>query len=140
MLDAAEAAVSFAANRTREHLDTDRMTVLAIIKCIEIIGEAASAISKEFQRVHPTIPWQDVIGMRRRPIHAYYDVNIEIAWQTIVDDIPPLITDLKKLLSLESGDGGHRAITSTLMKPCVSDLAPPPRARRIRSNVQAGRL
>lgn len=98
MLDAANDVVAFAANRERQNLDRDRMLTLSLVKCIEIIGEAASHVSKEAQAQYPQIPWMDIIGMRHRLIHAYYDINLDILWNTIVQDLQPLIAALKRIV------------------------------------------
>ena len=66
MLEAAEDAVNFAHDRMREDLDRDRMLALAIIKSIEIIGEAASKITEDFKSTHGNIPWDDIVNMRHR--------------------------------------------------------------------------
>lgn len=68
MLDAAREAMSFAQNKSRKSLDTDRKLVLALIKSIEIIGEAAANVTKESQNKYSHIPWQNIIGMRNRLI------------------------------------------------------------------------
>jgi len=94
-------AISFATGRQRDALDTDRMLALSLVKCIEIIGEAAGRISEEVRSRHSQIPWRDIVGMRHRLIHAYYDVNLDILWKTIVEDLPPLVTSLDGILSSE---------------------------------------
>ncbi len=77
MLDAAREARSFAAGKSRSDLDADRKLALAIIKDIEIIGEAASKVSQEARESHPAIPWLDIINMRNRLIHAYFDIDLD---------------------------------------------------------------
>ena len=99
MLDAAREAVSFAAGRSRADLDTDRMLVLSLVKCLEIIGEAANTVSASYRDEHSEIPWLDIIGMRHRLIHAYYDVNLDIVWRTVIGDLPPLIASLGGIVS-----------------------------------------
>lgn len=99
MLDAAREALSFATGKTRSDLDTDRMLVLSLVKSIEIIGEAASRVSLECRSECPAISWADVIAMRNRLIHAYFDINLDIVWQTVKEEVPPLIIDLEKVLS-----------------------------------------
>lgn len=101
MADAAREAVSFAQGRTRQDLDIDRMLVLALVQCIAIIGEAASRITAAFQQRHPQVSWTDIIGMRNRLIHAYFDVNLNILWNTVQDDLPPLMTQLEAILAAE---------------------------------------
>lgn len=99
MLDAASEAVSFAKGRSREDLETDRMLTLSIIKAIEMIGEAASKVSAESRQKHAEIPWADIVAMRNRLIHVYFDINLNVVWDTITDDLPPLIKALEAVLS-----------------------------------------
>lgn len=102
MLDAAKEALSFAKNKSRNDLSADRMLALSIVKSIEIIGEAASTVSKEFRENHKEIPWANIIAMRNRLIHVYFDIDLDRVWDTITDDIPPLIVALEKVISQES--------------------------------------
>lgn len=98
MLDAAKEAVSFSTGKSRSALDSDRMLVLALVKDIEMIGEAASKVSEETQAVYRDIPWPELIGMRNRLIHAYFDINLDIVWQTVVEDLPLLLSKLEVVL------------------------------------------
>ena len=98
MLNAAREAMSFSAGRSRSDLDTDRMLALSLVKCLEITGEAASRVSMVYQDRHPEIPWLDIIGMRHRLIHAYYDVDLDTVWQTVTGDLPPLIVSLERIV------------------------------------------
>ena len=79
MVDAAREAVSFAAGRTRGDLDADRQLVMALVKEIEIVGEAAARVSEATREHLPDIPWDELIGMRNRLVHAYLDVNLDMA-------------------------------------------------------------
>lgn len=101
MYDAAREAASFIEEEERASLDIDRKLVLALMKSIEIIGEAATKITKECQEDLPQIPWPNIIGMRNRLIHAYFDVNLEILWKTVTEDLSVLIDELEKILSLD---------------------------------------
>ena len=103
MLDAAREARSFTQGQSRKDLDVSRMLVLALVKDIEIVGEAVARVSEDVQRSHPDIPWSDIIGMRHRLIHAYFEINLDILWQTVVTDLPPLIASLEKVLPTEAG-------------------------------------
>ncbi len=103
MLDAAREARSFIQEQSRKDLDLSRMLVLALVKDIEIVGEAAARVSEDVQRSHPDIPWSDIVGMRHRLIHAYFEINLDILWQTVVTDLPPLIVSLEKVLPAEAG-------------------------------------
>jgi len=98
MLDAAREALAFAQGRSRADLDKDRMLVLALVKSIEIVGEAASKVSPETRLAVPGLPWSSIVGMRNRLIHAYFDIDLDRVWDTITDDLPPLITELERSL------------------------------------------
>ena len=98
MLDAVEEAMGFAQGRTRQDLEHDRMLVLALMKDIEIIGEAAYQVTQETRQSLPEIPWEDIIGMRHRLVHAYFDINLDILWATVQEDLPALLTILRKVL------------------------------------------
>ncbi len=103
MLDAAREAQSFAQGQTRKDIDSSRMLVLALVKDIEIVGEAATRVSEDVQRSHPEIPWPDIIGMRHRLIHAYFEINLDILWETVTTDLPPLIASLENIVPTEAG-------------------------------------
>jgi len=98
MLDAASEAVGFTRDRTREDLETDRMLVLSLVKEVEIVGEAAHQVSEATREQLPAIPWADIVGMRNRLVHAYFDLNLEVLWRTVRHDLPPLIAALVRVL------------------------------------------
>jgi uncharacterized protein with HEPN domain len=98
MLDSASEALHFAAGRTRADLDSDRMLALALMKDVEIIGEAANRVSLQFRDTHPQIPWRDAIDMRNLFVHIYFAIDLDILWSTVVNDLPPLLTELQKLV------------------------------------------
>ncbi|TKJ41303.1 hypothetical protein CEE37_05090 [candidate division LCP-89 bacterium B3_LCP] len=98
MLDAAHEAVSFIQDKTLRTLHSDRKLTLALIKSIEIIGEAASKVTEETRNDLPHIPWSSIINMRNRLIHAYFDINLDILWKTVIEDLPPLIHDLEEVV------------------------------------------
>lgn len=99
ILDAAREAVSFAANKERKDLDDNRMLVLSLVKLIEIIGEAASKVTDDTRKKYAEIPWSNITAMRNRLIHVYFDIDLDRVWDTIVDDLPPLIDSLEKQIS-----------------------------------------
>lgn len=101
MLDAAREALSFVKGRSRGDLDHDRLLVLGLVKAIEIIGEAAYQVSEGTRTKLPDIPWEDIIGMRHRLVHAYFDINLDILWRTVQDDLPPLVSALESALTEE---------------------------------------
>lgn len=98
MLDAACEALSFAEGQRRADLDGNRMLALSLVKCIEIVGEAASRISQETQEEAPQVPWSDIVSMRNRLIHAYFDIDLDRVWDTVEGDLPVLIAQLEDLL------------------------------------------
>lgn len=102
MLDRAKEAVSMLRGRAREELDHDRMLELALVRLVEIIGEAASCVTEKTRLQNPSIPWGQIVGMRNRLIHGYDRVDLQILWDTIQDDLPPLIRSLETSL----GDTG----------------------------------
>lgn len=101
MLDAAEEAIGFAQGGERKDLDQDRKLTLALIKDIEIIGEAAYQISDETRSRLPDIPWDDIVGMRHRLVHAYFDINLDILWKTVQEDLPLLAERLRYIVGME---------------------------------------
>jgi len=98
MLDAGRKAVSFAVGRSRLDLDDDAMFTFALMKAIEIIGEAAAKISGSSKEQLREIPWPLIVGMRNRLIHAYDDINLDLLWQTVTRNLPPLIEVLEKIV------------------------------------------
>ena len=101
MLDAAREAVSFTLGRTRSDLDTDRQLVLALVKDIEIVGEAGTRTTETTREQLPAIPWEEITGMRNRLVHAYFSINLDIVWQTVREDLPKLIALLEPLVPPE---------------------------------------
>ncbi len=102
MLEASREAVEFLKDQQRDVLNQDRKLALALVKDIEIIGEAASRVSEECQQNYAQIPWPQIIAMRNRLIHAYFEIDLEIVWKTVTEDLPPLIIELEKLIPPES--------------------------------------
>jgi len=95
MLEHARKAVTLAQGRNRENLDEDWIAALALVRLLEVIGEAAGRTSREEQTEHPEIPWAQIIGLRNRLIHGYDSVDMDILWQIVQYDLPPLITTLE---------------------------------------------
>lgn len=100
MLDHAREAVGMIAGKAPEDLSKERMLELALIRLVEIVGEAASRVSQTGQAKSPDIPWREVIGMRNRLIHGYDSVDLNVLWDTVELDLPPLITQLEKILQV----------------------------------------
>jgi uncharacterized protein with HEPN domain len=98
MLDAVSEALSFTKDKSREDLDDSRMLTLAIIKELEIVGEAASKLSSEFKTDQPHIPWGDIVGMRNRLTHGYFDIDLDRVWDTVIEDLVPLRDELVRIV------------------------------------------
>ena len=99
MLDACSEAGRFVAGRVRSDLESDRMLLFALIRCIEIIGEAASRVSDAGKAETPYIPWRSVIAMRNRLIHGYFDVDPNTVWITVTEELPALSRLLMRIVS-----------------------------------------
>lgn len=104
MLDAARQAVEFTRGRSRTDLDRDSMLVLALVKLVEILGEAATQVSHLGRANAPNLPWAEIVAMRHRLVHAYFDISLDILWQTVRQDLPLLIAALEELLGSEEKD------------------------------------
>ena len=78
------------------------MLVMAVLREVEIIGEAAAKLSEETRKAHAEVPWAKIIGMRHRLVHAYFDVDLDRVWDTIDSDLPALVTLLRPLLKAGS--------------------------------------
>ena len=82
------------------------MYALAIVRLLEIIGEAAKGVSESIRERYSDIPWSQIGGTRDRLIHGYFNVDYDIVWAVITKDLRPLITKLETTLSTESGEDG----------------------------------
>jgi uncharacterized protein with HEPN domain len=98
MLDASLEAIELAAERDGSQLEKDRTASLAIVRLVEIVGEAASKVSADTRAGLPEVPWREMLDMRNRVIHAYMDVDLDIVAATIRDDLPPLVDALRRAL------------------------------------------
>jgi len=101
MLLAAREALDFLGGVSAADFERDRMRQLAVIKCIEIIGEASAKVSEPFRVAHPEIPWRGMAGIRHRLVHGYSEIDVGRVWQTVVEDVPALIAAVEKLLPSE---------------------------------------
>ena len=101
MLLAAQAAVAYLKGMTWERFLEDRLLQTFVTHQVQIIGEAATNISPEFQQAHPEIAWARITGMRHKIVHDYRDVDLSIVWSTAVDALPRLINALEPLIPPE---------------------------------------
>ena len=98
MLDASLEIQQYVQSATREDLNRNSMLIHSLVRLFEIIGEAANQISDGLRGNTTDIPWFIIIGMRNRLIHAYFDINLDVVWSTSIEDIPLLITELRKFI------------------------------------------
>lgn len=101
MLDHALEAVAMIKGKTRADLNKDRQLNLALVRLLEIIGEAATRIPKEEHARHADISWAEIISLRNRLIHGYDAVDFDILWEIVSQDLPKLIESLRKIIGEE---------------------------------------
>jgi uncharacterized protein with HEPN domain len=101
MLDMARKAQTFLGGRDQKAVEQDEMLAFALVRAIEVLGEAASKITPETRVQLPQIPWKIIVGMRNKIIHDYRTIDTAIVWKTVVEDLPPLIAELIKILPIE---------------------------------------
>jgi uncharacterized protein with HEPN domain len=98
---AAEDAISFAAGLDLCAFSASRLHQNAVIRSLEVIGEAAGKVSPTFRDDHPEIPWRDITAMRHRLIHGYADVRLAVVWEVLRNHLPGLIAALAPLVPPE---------------------------------------
>jgi uncharacterized protein with HEPN domain len=99
MLDHAREAVEMVRGRSRADLDTDRKLNLALVRLVEVIGEAANRVPDDFRSRHPQVPWRQTVGMRNRMVHGYDVIDFDILWSVLQKDLLPLIEALEKIVN-----------------------------------------
>ena len=88
MIEAAQDTQSFLSAKTFNDLQEDRQLAFAVVRALKIVGKAASQISQELRDRYPEIKWRDIVSMRNKLIHAYFDINYNIVWEAVQRDIP----------------------------------------------------
>src|SRR5688500_1119056 len=91
IIDAAQKARGFVEHLTRDQFAADDKTQFAVVRALEIIGEATKRIPMEVRNQHANVPWRSMAGIRDKLIHDYISVNNEIVWKTVQEDLPALI-------------------------------------------------
>jgi uncharacterized protein with HEPN domain len=99
MRDACVSVSRFIEGKRASDLAGDQMLQFALVRAIEIIGEAAGRVSEDVQKAAPEIPWREAVGIRNRLVHAYFEVDLGILWQTAVESVPQLQGRLENLLT-----------------------------------------
>jgi uncharacterized protein with HEPN domain len=97
MIDAAERIVAFTDEISKDQFLKDEKLNLAVVRLFEILGEAANNISDDLREKYHDVPWSEIAGVRNRLIHGYFDVDLNIVWQIIQQDVPPLLSRLHNI-------------------------------------------
>lgn len=97
LIEAAQEAIGYVEGIPFTTFEESRPLQHSVVRCIEIIGEASIRISKELRESNPQIPWVDIVGMRNRIVHAYYDIDIGIVWKTATEDLPALLPEVEAI-------------------------------------------
>ena len=105
MLDMARKAVEKTTGLPRETYDVDENLRLALTHLVQVIGEAARHVSREFTLAHPEIAWSDIVGMRHKVVHDYLGVDEDIVWQVVSEDLPKLVAALEPLVTPSDSNG-----------------------------------
>jgi uncharacterized protein with HEPN domain len=99
MVEAADEAISFVQGLELADLYTDRKLALALVKCLEIVGEAAYKISRDYKDTHPEIEWRALVELRNHLIHEYHSIDNERIWDALREDIPGTLPALRQLFA-----------------------------------------
>jgi len=97
MLEASAKALQFVRDIDFQAFSKNEEKVFAVIRALEIIGEAAKNIPKSIRGRYQEIPWEDIVGMRNKVIHGYFGVDIEVIWKTVHEDLPLLQAALARI-------------------------------------------
>ena len=98
MLENAEKALTFVQGLDYDGFCKDDKALYAVIRALEIIGEAARQIPEKVRESNPETPWREIAGMRNKLTHEYFGVNTKVVWRTLHEDLPVIIPALRKML------------------------------------------
>ena len=104
ILLACREAKEFVGGVSREEFLADRMRQSAVCMKLEIIGEAARAVSQDFKSAHPEVPWRDIVGLRNRIVHEYFRLDLDTIWQIVQQDVPDLVAMVEPLVPPEPSE------------------------------------
>lgn len=98
IFDTIEKIEGFTQDLSFEAFAEDEMRVFAVVRALEIIGEAAKNIPVDVKENYPSVPWKEMAGTRDKLIHFYFGVNLNVVWKTIIRDLPPLKEQISEIL------------------------------------------
>lgn len=98
ILEAIQDIADFTKDMSFEAFAGDKKTINAVIRSIEVIGEAAGKIPKTLRNRYPDVPWKKIVGMRNKLIHEYFGIDLEILWKVVTEDVPSLRAPIEKML------------------------------------------
>ncbi len=99
MLDTANKAIGFMQGLTREDFDNNELLRLSLTHLLQIIGEAARRVSPDFRATHPQVDWKAIVGMRSKLVHDYLNVDEDIVWDTVINELPSLVEALEGIFN-----------------------------------------
>jgi len=102
LMDAATTAQQFVDGRDRSDLGADEMLRLELTKLVEIVGEAAKQVSVEGRSEFPNVPWSAAARTRDGLVHHYFDIDLDVLWVTVTEDIPALLRELPDVVGMWS--------------------------------------
>ncbi len=99
---AAQKAIAFVQGFTKDSFAADEKTVFAVTRALEVLGEATKRVPQSLRDQHPEVPWRSMAAIRDKLIHDYSTVNAEVLWNTVHEDLPPLLPKIQRIL--DDGD------------------------------------
>ena len=109
ILDATRKARRFVADMEYDEFAADDKTLFAVVRALEVIGEATKKVPHSVRARYPTVPWRDMAGIRDKLIHEYYGVNLQVVWRTLQEDLPPLEAGIQQVIEGIVADQAKRS-------------------------------
>jgi uncharacterized protein with HEPN domain len=103
ILTAAQKGIAFLGSMSLTEFSADERTAFAVVRALEILGEAAKRIPTDIRDKYPTVPWRAMADIRDKLIHDYFNVNLEVVWKTVKEDLPALVPQIEQIVH-EAGE------------------------------------
>lgn len=101
MVEAVQEILHYVSGQDRDSIRTNRPLQHLVLRNLEILGEAASRVSMPFRNKYPEIPWREMIDLRNRLVHVYFDLDLNVVWKTVQQDLPEVLPPLEAILEQE---------------------------------------